>query len=88
MRRLTLTACVTDDLPERAGPCYLGLDFGGATSGTAACAIFPQTGRVDLWLGFGDVPDVIARGRADGARYDLMAARGELTLYPGSDNAR
>ena len=78
-----LTACVTEELPERAGPCYLGLDFGGATSGTAACAIFPQTGRVDLWLGFGDVPDVIARGRADGSRYDLMAARGELRLYPG-----
>ena len=78
-----LTACVTEELPERAGPCYLGLDFGGATSGTAACAIFPQTGRVDLWLGFGDVPDVIARGRADGSRYDLMHQRGELTLYPG-----
>ena len=78
-----LTACVAEELPERAGPCYLGLDFGGATSGTAACAIFPQTGRVDLWLGFGDVPDVIARGRADGARYDLMHQRGELKLYEG-----
>ena len=78
-----LTACVAEELPERAGPCYLGLDFGGATSGTAACAIFPQTGRVDLWLGFGDVPDVIARGRADGSRYDLMHQRGELRLYPG-----
>ena len=78
-----LTACVTEALPERDGPCFLGLDFGGATSGTAACAIFPATGRVDLWLGFGDVPDVVARGKADGARYDLMAARGELTLYPG-----
>ena len=78
-----LTACVTEELPERAGNCYLGLDFGGATSGTAACAIFPETGRVELWLGFGDVPDVIARGRTDGARYDLMHQRGELTLYPG-----
>ena len=78
-----LTACFVDELPERSGPCYLGLDFGGATSGTAACAIFPETGRVDLWLGFGDVPDVIARGRTDGARYDLMHQRGELTLYPG-----
>ena len=78
-----LTACFVDELPERAGPCYLGLDFGGATSGTAACAIFPETGRVELWFGFGDVPDVVARGRVDGARYDLMQQRGELTLYPG-----
>ena len=58
-----LTACFTEELPERDGPCYVGLDFGGATSGTAACAIFPQTGRVDLWHGFGDIPDVLARGR-------------------------
>ena len=78
-----LTACVVEELPERAGNCYLGLDFGGATSGTAACAIFPETGRVELWFGFGDVPDVVARGRVDGARYDLMHQRGELTLYPG-----
>ena len=78
-----LTACVVEELPERAGPCYLGLDFGGATSGTAACGIWPETGRVELWFGFGDVPDVVARGRVDGARYDLMQQRGELTLYPG-----
>ena len=78
-----LTACFVDELPERAGPCYLGLDFGGASSGTAACAIFPETGRTELWLGFGDNPDVLARGRTDGARYDLMHQRGELTLYPG-----
>ena len=47
-----LTACVVDELPERSGPCYLGMDFGEATSGTAACAIFPQTGRVELWFAF------------------------------------
>ena len=78
-----LTACVVEELPERAGPCFLGLDFGEATSATAACAIFPQTGRVELWLAFGDTPDVIARGRTDGARYDLMHKRGELKLYEG-----
>ena len=78
-----LTDCFTEELPERAGNCYLGLDFGGATSGTAACGIWPATGRVELWFAFGDVPDVLARGRTDGARYDLMHQRGELTLYPG-----
>ena len=78
-----LTACFVDELPERRGPCFLGIDFGEATSGTAACAIFPETGRTELWFAFGDTPDVVARGRADGARYDLMHQRGELTLYPG-----
>ena len=78
-----VTACFVDELPERSGNCYLGLDFGGATSGTAACAIFPATGRVDLWFAFGDNPDVLARGRTDGARYDLMHQRGELKLYAG-----
>ena len=34
-------------------------------------------------LRFGDNPDVVQRGRRDGARYDLMHQRGELTLYPG-----
>ena len=78
-----LTACVVDELPERAGPCYVGIDFGEATSGTAACAIFPQTGRVETWFAFGDNPDVLTRGRRDGSRYDLMQQRGELTTYPG-----
>ena len=34
-------------------------------------------------MGFGDVPSLIERGRRDGARYDLMAKRGELRTYPG-----
>ena len=78
-----LTACFVDELPERSGNCYLGLDFGGASSGTAACAIFPETGRVDVWFAFGDNPDVLERGRRDGAAYVHMAQRGELKLYPG-----
>ena len=38
-----LTACVAEELPERAGPCYLGLDFGGATS--AARRLVPSSRR-------------------------------------------
>ena len=78
-----LAGCWVDTLPERAGPCSLGLDFGEATSATAAAAIWPETGRVELWLAFGDVPDLLTRGRRDGARYDRMAERGELRTYPG-----
>ena len=38
---------------------------------------------MELWLAFGDVPDLLTRGRRDGARYDRMAERGELRTYPG-----
>ena len=35
------------------------------------------------WLAFGDVPDLAARARRDGADYATMARRGELRTYPG-----
>ena len=70
-------------LPERLGDAYIGLDIGEATSGTAACAVWPLTGRVELYLAFGDVPDLAARGRRDDAHYLAMKAAGELWTYPG-----
>ena len=78
-----LSACYVDELPPRAGPCYIGLDLGGAAALTGAFAIWPSTGRCEGWLGCGDVPDLITRGRRDGARYDLMADRSELRTYEG-----
>ena len=35
-----LRQCFADELPARAGPAYLGFDFGEATSATACTAIF------------------------------------------------
>ena len=80
-----LDGCTVDaeDLPARQGPAVIGLDMGEATSASAATALWPATGRVECWMGFGDVPSLIERGRRDGARYDLMAKRGELRTYPG-----
>ena len=52
--------------------------MGEATSASAAIGIWPQTGRCESWMAFGDVPNLVERGRHDGARYDLMAERGEL----------
>jgi len=81
-----LTACFVEDpadLPPRAGPCVLGFDFGEAVSATAACAIWPETGRLETWMAFGSVPDLAARGRADSAPYEMMAVRRELRTYPG-----
>ena len=78
-----LRGCFTADPPPREGPAFLGLDFGEATSGTAAAAIWPATGRVETWLAFGDVPDLATRGRRDDAPYLQMERRGELPTYAG-----
>ena len=78
-----LRGCFVDEPPPRRGPCALGFDFGEAVSATTACAIWPATGRVETWMGFGDNPDVAKRGRRDDADYRTMVARGELVLYPG-----
>ena len=83
--------CSPDDLrrcfmavpPGREGPCYLGFDFGEATSSTAAAAIWPATGRLETWQAFGDVPSIRDRQRRDDAPYEAMLARGELRTYPG-----
>ena len=78
-----LRACFVEDLPPREGACYLGFDFGEATSSTAACAIWPSTGRLQTWQAFGDVPDLAERGKRDSAPYREMERRGELQTYPG-----
>ena len=77
-----LEACFVD-VATYDGPCYVGLDIGEASSGTAAVAYWPQTGALRTWLAFGNVPDLVARGRRDGADYLAMVRRGELRTYPG-----
>ena len=78
-----LRACFTDDPPPRDGSCFLGFDFGEATSSTAACAIWPASGRVETWMAFGDTPALEDRQRRDSAPYTAMQTRGELRTYPG-----
>ena len=78
-----LRACFVEDLPPREGACYLGFDFGEATSSTAACAIWPSTGRLETFQAFGDVPSLLDRGKRDSAPYVEMERRGELKTYPG-----
>ena len=78
-----LRGCFVDDPPERRGAVVLGIDAGEATSATAAAAIWPETGRMELWMGYGDNPPIRDRARADSAPYELMVKRGELKLYPG-----
>ena len=80
-----LKACFveTEDLPARAGPVALGFDFGESLSGTAAVAIWPQTGRLETWLAFGDKPTLKVRGQRDNADYVTMEKRGEVRTYAG-----
>ena len=79
-----LRGCFTTDPPARGGDCYLGFDFGEATSSTAACAIWPATGpagNVDgLWR---CCLTLVDRGQRDSAPYVEMERRGELQTYPG-----
>ena len=78
-----LRACFVAELPARDGPCFLGFDFREATSSTAACAVWPSSGRMETWMAFGDVPCLADRGQRDSAPYVAMQARGELRTYPG-----
>ena len=78
-----LQRCIVDELPERQGHVVIGLDAGEATSATAACCIWPSTGRVETRMSFGDTPTLRDRGRHDGAAYEAMLDRGELTTYCG-----
>ena len=77
-----LEACFVD-VAEYRGQVFVGFDIGEASSGTAAVAYWPQTGALRSWLAFGDVPDLAARARRDGADYGEMARRGELRTYRG-----
>jgi len=73
-------AAETSDLPERAGPCFVGIDLGGSSSMTAAAFYWPETGRLETLGAFPGTPGLADRGRADavGDRYIEMAERGEL----------
>ena len=93
-----LRACFVDDPPERAGPAFLGFDFGEATSATAAAAIWPASGRVETWMG---LRRRSVAGRARQARQralcrhggprradDLSRARGAAGGLPGGPARR
>ena len=65
-----------------AGRLVLGLDIGDGVSMTAAAAFYLDTGRLDCFAAFPEIPDLATRGKADGVGgvYGEMEARGELVL--------
>ena len=78
-------ACETVELPERRGACYLGVDLGGSASMTAACAFWPESGRVETWAAFPATPSLAERGLSDGVGklYVEAQERGELMTFAG-----
>lgn len=71
-----------DKLPEREGPCILGVDLGGSRSMSAAAFYWPETGRLEALGTFPATPSLADRGAADGVsdRYCQMQERGELSV--------
>lgn len=71
-----------DDMPDRSGPCILGVDLGGSRSMSAAALFWPDTGRLEAVGTFPAKPSLADRGAADGVsgRYTEMHDRGELSV--------
>lgn len=78
-------AVETDDLPDRGGLCFLGVDLGASLSLSAACAVW-ESGRVEWWHAASARPEPLERGRRDGCGtlyVDAMAA-GHLQVCGGN----
>ena len=67
---------------QREGPYVLGLDLGGSTAQSAACAFYPASGRLDGFALFPESPDLATRATNDGVGnlYSECHRRGELLL--------
>ena len=80
-------ACVVPKagLPPRDGFVCIGFDCGGSSSMSALAAVWPGTGRAEVWGAFPGTPNLADRGTADsvGNLYSRMEARGELKVYEG-----
>ena len=74
------------EIPDhRKGQYILGLDLGGGTSMTGACAYWPVTGGAELIAAFPDDPELQKRGHLDGVGdlYLRMESEGDLMTTPG-----
>ena len=72
------------DAPAK-GSVYWGIDLGGTGAGSAVAAYWPTSGRLECLTAFGTIPDLRARGEADGVgRLYLRASeRGEVLTLGG-----
>ena len=67
---------------DMAGRYALGLDLGQSAAMSAAAAYWPESGRLEAFAVFPELPDLRERGLGDGvgALYVRMVERGELLL--------
>ena len=67
---------------EREGEYVLGLDLGGSTAQSAACAFYPASGRLEGFAVFPEHPSLAMRATNDGAGnlYSECHRRGEMLL--------
>ena len=78
--------CAYDALPLREGSVVLGIDLGGGDAMSAACAIWPQTGRCEVvanWPGQPNLREREVRDRVRPGTYESMYESDELSLYEG-----
>ena len=79
-------ALVSTEAPPRSGACVVGFDIGESGFHERACvAVWPDSGRMECFGAFADVPDLRERGLRDGVGglYVQMHERGELWTYSG-----
>ena len=74
-----------EPVPDRNGPCVVGVDLGGSASMTAAAVYWPKSGRMEVHAALPGIPALHERAVGDGVgtRYQRMADRGELTVFAG-----
>ena len=75
---------IEKDVP-REGPCFWGVDLGGALASSSIASYWPLSGRLEAIGMFGSIPDLKKRGLRDGVGrlYVDCHQRGELFTSGG-----
>ena len=80
---LDFQLCIGD--APRDGHCVIAFDNGGSNSMTCFAALWPWTGRLEVYGAFAGIPNLTERGQADGvgSLYQRLHDAGELDCYDG-----
>lgn len=75
-------ACEPDFVPARSGRAYVGIDLGGSEAMSCLVAFWPDSGRLESYGAFSEMPDLAARGHRDGVfdLYERIYREGDLQL--------